>query len=212
LSDRILADPSPAIATLLSPDPLARWLRPFADAFTAPTWRGVLVLVTGALLSPGRRTVTAALSVLGLREVSTFTTFHRVLNRNRWSGRQLARCLLRELVAAFVPEGPVVVGIDETIERRWGVRIKARGIYRDPVRSSHGHFVKASGLRWMSIMLLAPVPWAGRVWALPFLTPPPSATPTCEVSATRSSPTGRVASCCRPHDGCPGGGSSRWPT
>jgi hypothetical protein len=102
--------------------------------------------------------------------VSTFTTFHRVLNRNRWSGRQLARCLLRELVAAFVPEGPVVVGIDETIERRWGVRIKARGIYRDPVRSSHGHFVKASGLRWMSIMLLAPVPWAGRVWALPFLT------------------------------------------
>jgi hypothetical protein len=38
------------------------------------------------------------------------------------------------------------------------------------VRSSHGHFVKASGLRWISLMLLAPVPFAGRVWALPFLT------------------------------------------
>jgi hypothetical protein len=64
----------------------------------------------------------------------------------------------------------VVIGIDETIERRWGPTIRARGIYRDPVRSSRGHFVKASGLRWISVMLLAPIPWAGRVWALPFLT------------------------------------------
>ena len=153
-----------------APDVLARWLSPFAGAFTAPTWWSVLVLVTGALLAPGRRTVTTALSVLGLREVATFTTFHRVLNRNRWSGRWLARQLLHQLVEAFVPQGPVVVGIDETIERRWGAKIKARGIYRDPVRSSHGHFVKASGLRWISVMLLAPIPWAGRVWALPFLT------------------------------------------
>jgi hypothetical protein len=63
-----------------------------------------------------------------------------------------------------------VLGIDDTIERRRGKRISAKGIYRDPVRSSKGHFVKASGLRWLSLMLLAPIPWAGRVWALPFLT------------------------------------------
>ena len=43
-------------------------------------------------------------------------------------------------------------------------------MYRDPVRSFHGHFVKAKGLRWVSLMLLAEVPWARRVWALPFLT------------------------------------------
>src|SRR4029453_14513843 len=73
-------------------------------------------------------------------------------------------------ITAFVPAGPVVIAIDETIERRWGVRIRARGIYRDPVRSSHGHFCKASGLRWITLMLLAPIPWVGRVWALPFLT------------------------------------------
>jgi hypothetical protein len=82
----------------------------------------------------------------------------------------LAHRLLLRLVAAFVPNGPVVVGLDDTIERRWGTRIAARGIYRDPVRSSHGHFVKASGLRWLCVMLLAPVPWAGCVWGLPFLT------------------------------------------
>ncbi len=151
-------------------DLLASWMAPFAPFFTRPTWSNLLVLVAGAVLSPGRRTVTSALSSMGLREVATFTNFHRVLNRSRWPGRAAARCLLGLLVRAFVPDGPVVIGIDETIERRWGAKIKARGIYRDPVRSSHGHFVKASGLRWVSLMLLAPIPFAGRVWALPFLT------------------------------------------
>jgi hypothetical protein len=69
-----------------------------------------------------------------------------------------------------VPDGPVVIGLDDTIERRWGPQIKARGIYRDPVRSSHGHFVKASGLRWLSFMVLTPVPWASLIKALPVLT------------------------------------------
>jgi len=101
--------------------------------------------------SPGRRTVAAALSSVGLRGAATFTNYHRVLNRSRWSGQAAARCLLGLLVAAFVPDGPVVVGINKTIERRWGPRIKARGIYRDPVRSSYGHFVKVSGLRWISL-------------------------------------------------------------
>ena len=152
------------------PGPLAIWMAPFAGCFTRPTWANLLVLVAGAVLSPGRRTVAAALSSVGLRGAATFTNYHRVLNRCRWPGQAAARCLLGLLVAAFAPSGPVVIGIDETIEHRWGAKIKARGIYRDPVRSSHGHFVKASGLRWISLMLLAPVPFAGRVWALPFLT------------------------------------------
>ena len=59
---------------------LTGWFAPFASAFTAPTLRGVLILMTGAILAPGRRTVTSALSILGLREIATFTTFHRVLN------------------------------------------------------------------------------------------------------------------------------------
>ncbi len=160
------------------PGLLAAWMAPFAGCFTGPTWANLLVLAAGAVLSPGQRTVAAALSSVGLRGAAAFTNYHRVLNRSRWSGQAAARCLLGLLVAAFVPSGPVVVGvklrglpdIDETIERRWGAKIKARGIYRDPVRSSRGHFVKAHGLRWISLMLLAPVPFAGRVWALPFLT------------------------------------------
>ena len=153
-----------------APAILAHWLAPFETLFTRPTWQNLLVLLAGTILAPGRRTVTAALSILDLRDVTSFTNFHRVLNRNRWPTRAAAKRLLHLLLDTFVPDGPVIIGIDETIERRWGPKIKARGIYRDPVRSSRGHFVKASGLRWISVMLLAPVPWAGRVWALPFLT------------------------------------------
>ena len=77
---------------------------------------------------------------------------------------------MRVLLQVFVPQGPVVVGLDDTLERRRGKKINAKGIYRDPVRSSQSHFVKASGLRWLSVMLLVPIPWAKAVWALPFLT------------------------------------------
>ena len=149
---------------------MSTWLEPFRSCFTGPTFRHVLVLVTGAILTPARRTITAMLSVVGLSQAPTFTNYHRVLNRNRWCSREVARRLLRLLVTAFMPAGPVIIALDDTLERRWGARIKARGIYRDPVRSSHGHFVKASGLRWLSFMLLAPIPWADRVWALPFFT------------------------------------------
>jgi DDE superfamily endonuclease len=156
---------SPASAGLL-----AAWLAPFAGLFTGPTWGRVPVLVEGALLTLHRRTVSAALRAAGRERTADFAGYHRVLNRARWSARAAAEVLLGLLVAAFAPSGPVVIGVDDTLERRWGKRIAARGIYRDPVRSSHGHFVKASGLRWVSLSLLAPIPWADRVWALPFLT------------------------------------------
>jgi DDE superfamily endonuclease len=146
-------------------------LEVFADLFTRPTWSNVLVLLAGAILAPGRRTVTATLRILGLDGGPHFCTFHRILNRARWSSREVAGRLFLLLVKTFVPRGgPVVIGFDDTIERRWGRKISARGIYRDPVRSSKGHFVKASGLRWLSAMLLVNVPWAGRTLALPFLT------------------------------------------
>ena len=145
-------------------------LAAFAPVFSRRVWRYARVLVAGALLTPGKRTVAAALRVTGLSSMRRFERYHRVLNRARWSGLAMSRILLRLLVAAFVPDGPIVVGVDETIERRRGAQIAAKGIYRDAVRSSRSHFVKASGLRWVSLMLLAPIPWAGRVWALPFLT------------------------------------------
>jgi hypothetical protein len=143
----------------------------FAPVFRQQrTWRYAELLLIGAILAPGKRTVTSLLRIAGLGRERRFTNYHRVLNRAAWDPHAAARLLLGRLVAAFAPTGPVLLGIDDTIERRRGKRIAARGIYRDPVRSSKGHFVKASGLRWLSLMLLVPIPWAGRVWALPFLT------------------------------------------
>src|SRR5215216_1364339 len=142
----------------------------FTRLFSKRVWEHAQILFTGAILCPAERTVTAVLRVMGLRGEKHFQNYHRVLNRAIWSSLEASRILLDLLIRAFARRGPVILGLDDTIERRRGAKIKAKGIYRDPVRSTHSHFVKASGLRWLSLMLLAPIPWAKRVWALPFLT------------------------------------------
>ncbi|MFD1188824.1 transposase [Pontibacter rugosus] len=142
----------------------------YSSLFSKPVFVHARLLLAGAILAPGKRTVTSALRVLGLSEETKFHKYHRVLSLARWCALEGAHVLLGQLLAAFLAAGPVVVGIDETIERRWGSKINKRGIYRDSARSSRAHFVKCSGLRWISLMLLLPMSWAGRVWALPFLT------------------------------------------
>jgi len=152
------------------PDAIITVLRHFEMLFSERVWEWAKVLLTGAILAPGKRTVTAALRVMGLSEEVQFQNYHRVLNRDKWSSRALSQILLRLLVRTFLPaDAPVLVSLDDHIERRRGKKIAAKGIYRDAVRSSKSFFVKTSGLRWLCMMLLAPIPWAKRVWALPFL-------------------------------------------
>src|SRR5262249_55277888 len=110
-----------------SPDPLPprflSCLAEFADLFTRPTWPNVLMLLAGVLLTPGRRTIAAALRILGRERDPKFCTFHRILNRAAWSSRAAASRLLLLLIASFLPAAaPVVVGLDDTIERRWDPR------------------------------------------------------------------------------------------
>jgi hypothetical protein len=153
------------------PAALSGVLNQFAPAFRRRTWVRAELLIVGALLCPGARTVAAALRVLGLGQERRFCAYHRVLSRARWSGLGLARILLRQLAAAFVPaDAELVFAIDETLERRRGAKIAAKGLYRDNARSSKSIHVKAHGLRWISVMLLTRVPWATRLWALPVLT------------------------------------------
>src|ERR1700692_1218516 len=149
------------------PPELASLLLAFQSLFSQRAWPCAQVLLLGAILSPGKRTVSSALRVMGLSTERHFQTYHRVLNRAVWSSRHASFILLRMLLATFASSGPLVLGLDDTIERRWGPKIRARGIYRDPVRSSDSHFVKTSGLRWLSLMLLVNIPWAGRVVGTP---------------------------------------------
>lgn len=153
------------------PKRIIQVLRCFEEAFSERVWEWAKVFLIGAILAPGERTVTAILRVMGSHQERQFQNYHRVLNRAAWSSRALSRLLLRLLIQIFVPEdAPLVVGIDEITPRRRGAKIAAKGIYRDPVRSSKEFFVKTSGLRWISMMLLTPIPWVQRVWALPFFT------------------------------------------
>src|SRR5215471_7265790 len=158
------------MAMLSLPIAFSSALGVFVPVFSRPVWQHAKVLLTGAVLAPGTRTVTSILQMMGRSAASDFQTYHRVLNRAVWSPLTASRLLLRLLVAVFIPRGVVILGLDDTIERRRGEQIKAKGIYRDPVRSSHTHVVKASGLRWLACMVLTPLSWADRVWALPFLT------------------------------------------
>ncbi|MDX1523413.1 MAG: transposase, partial [Anaerolineae bacterium] len=153
------------------PEHIITLMQPFCPLFREPTWRKAQILLIGAILTTGARTVTACLRVMGLSQETDFAKYHQVLNRAIWSPRQASERLLKLLLRTLDQElKPLVFGLDETIERRWGRQIRARGIYRDPVRSSRSHFVKASGLRWLSLMWLTEIPWAKRVWALPILT------------------------------------------
>ena len=162
----------------MSPPPLASvpplsLLAPFAVAFTAPTFRHVLVLVSGTILASGRRTVTAALRAVGLGDERRFTTYHRVLNRGVWSALVLSRLLLDLLVRTFLaPDAPIELVVDGTLERRRGRKLAWKGRFHDAARSQSGHVVTSDGIHWVCVTLLAPVPWCRRRWALPFLTIP----------------------------------------
>jgi hypothetical protein len=159
-----MPSPSPEIIQLVSV---------FATAFTAPTFAKALVLLYGTILAPGRRTVTAALRAMGLAGDKQFVKYHRVLNRDRWSPWVLSKLLLGLIILVFVPAGlPLILMIDETLERRRGRKIKYTGWFRDPIRSTAKHVTKALGIRWICLALLVPVPWSTRRWALPFMTVP----------------------------------------
>lgn len=143
----------------------------FRQVFSERTWDWVQVLVVGAILAPGKRTVTSILTVVGLSQENQYQRYHRVFNRAKWSSLAVSKILLGLLVTTFVASGgTVVLAVDETLERRKGKKIKQKGVFRDAVRSSQKYTVKAFGLRWVSMMLLVNVPWSSRVWALPFLT------------------------------------------
>src|SRR5207248_2301635 len=122
---------------LTLPKRIIQVLRQFETVFSERVWEWAKVLVIGAILAPGERTVAAILRVMGCADEKQFQNYHRVLNRATWSSRELSRLVLGLLVRLFVPGNePLILGIDETIERRRGRQIAARGVYRDPVRSS----------------------------------------------------------------------------
>src|SRR6266704_3507779 len=153
------------------PDAIIRVLTPFAPRFSRRVWLHAQLRLLGAILAPGARTVTAALRVMGLALERRVTNDHRVLNRAAWSALQGSRMLVGLLLTVWVPPGAtIVLGADDTVERRAGRKIAAKGGDRDAGRSTTKHVMRCFGLKWGSMMLLVPGPWSRREWALPCLT------------------------------------------
>ena len=151
------------------PELMIAILTPFAGLFSTPVWTHAQVLVNGAILCQGPRTVAAVLRVMGLGQAPRFERYHRVFNRVRWSGLQAAKILLGLLRRWLPPSWVPLIVVDDTVERRRGKRIQAKGCYRAAVRSTQHHVVKCFGLKWVCLMLLVRLPWSSRLWALPFL-------------------------------------------
>jgi hypothetical protein len=145
-------------------------LAAFAPLFSHCVWTKAQALAVGAILATGPRTVCAVLRILGKSRDRHFINYHRVLNRDAWSCLAAGQILLGLILALIPGDCPIVLAADDTIERRGGRRITARGCYRDAVRSSRGHLGRCFGLKWIVLTVLVPVPWSQRVWALPFWT------------------------------------------
>jgi DDE superfamily endonuclease len=165
----VFTQPRKDIMPFLSPAILAN-LSPFAILFSRPVWKHALTLVMGTILCRGKRTVCAALRMMGLSDEVNFTKYHHVLNRVEWSLLSAAQILLNLIVNVIGNENPLVFFIDETLERRRGPKIKAKGYYRDAVRSSKNIVVKSSGLKWLTLAISWRFPFSARHFALPFMT------------------------------------------
>ncbi len=151
------------------PAPIIEVLAAFRPLFTAPTWRKLMTRFPGTLLAHGRRTVAAALRHSGNEMETSFSTFHQVLNRARWSPLAVSRQLLRLIVETFVEAGgSLELVIDETLERRWGPKISKRGHYRDSALSSLKRSVSSPGLRWIVMAAVVTLPWSKHQCALLF--------------------------------------------
>lgn len=142
----------------------------FSMMFTLPTWDNIQILMTGAILCQGPRRVSSILRVMGLSGDKRFGKYHRVLNRAQWNSVMGAKILLGLLIVLLPAQSPILIVVDDTIERRSGRKIKAKGCYRDAVRSTESVVVTCFGLKWVCLMLIVELPWCNRPWALPFMT------------------------------------------
>lgn len=152
------------------PEVILSLLANFANTFTKPTWKYAQTLLIGAIICNGKRTVSSTLRAMGLSQEKRFERYHRVLSKAKWSEFTLAKVLLGLLIALLPKTAPILIAMDETVERRSGKKITTKGCYRDACRSSHSLVVKCFGLKWLCATLIIKLPWSNRPWALPFMT------------------------------------------
>ncbi|HWG42126.1 MAG TPA: transposase [Gemmataceae bacterium] len=155
------------LSTLLNEAaPLLAALQP---AFSQPTFQRFTLLMAAALLTTGRRTVANLLRTLGPLAKGHKTTYQRVFSNASWSALRLACLLARFVVAHFLPDGPITLVGDDTVDGHKGKKVYGKARHRDPVRSSHSYTAWRYGHKWVALCVLVRFPFATRPWALPLL-------------------------------------------
>jgi DDE superfamily endonuclease len=144
-------------------------LQLLAPAFANPTYHRFTTLLVGAVLTTGRRTVANLLRTLRHLAPGHPTAYRRVLSRAPWSGLALGCALARLLLDHLIPDGPVHLVGDDTVDGHPGRRVYGKARHRDPVRSSHSYTAWRYGHRWVVLAVLVKFPFATRRWALPVL-------------------------------------------
>src|SRR4051794_22582772 len=137
--------------------------------FTSPTYQRLSALLVGALLTTGRRTVANLLRTLRHLAPGHPADYRRVLSRAPWSGLELGCALARFLLDRLVPDGPVYLVGDDTVDGHPGRTVYGKARHRDPVRSSHSDTAWRYGHKWVVLAVLVRFPLATRAWALPVL-------------------------------------------
>jgi hypothetical protein len=114
------------------PATMIQILSPFAPLFSKRVWQHAQVLLAGAILAPGRRTVSSALRVVGLDQQERFHRYHRVLSRATWSPTKASRILLGALVQTFTPDRSVGCGYRRDIGTTPGEEDRCKGSLSRP--------------------------------------------------------------------------------
>ena len=151
------------------PKPARSLFETLAGSFTRPTFLRVVVLALATLLTVGQRTVCNLLRTLGALAPGHPSSYHRVFSQRRWSSWRLAHALTQWVFDHLVPQGPVLLAGDDTVDGHKGAQVFGKGCHRDPVRSTHSLTVFRWGHKWVVLVVLVRVPWARRLWALPVL-------------------------------------------
>ncbi|QEL17157.1 IS701 family transposase [Limnoglobus roseus] len=141
----------------------------FLPVFTHPTYLRFLTLAAAAILTTGRRTVANVLRTVGDLAPGHPASYRRVLSAAEWSGLELGCALARFLLDHLVPDGPIDLVGDDTVDGHPGPRVYGKGRHRDAVRSSHTYTAWRCGHKWVVLAVLVKFPFATRRWALPVL-------------------------------------------
>lgn len=154
---------------MIPPSPILAVLNKFQPLFSRPVWKNVVSLISGAILTRGKMTVTAVLRTLGLHNLNNFHKFHWIFSGAKWSGLACAKILLNMIQQLIPQDEPIIILFDETVEKRKGTKIKGIGYYRINSQSSKKKHSLSFGLKWLCAAITVKLPWSSRRWALPFL-------------------------------------------